>query len=138
MKNLFLLFTIVLMSCDPKVDERGEIINNTNDTIYYVLEYKNTFTYNSPPTKNNELCYSCELFLFPKKKSRIIGKALFTRWEGYFSNSKDGKIRIFIFNTKLLQNNKWDTLLKYQKCTKKLEYTFEEMEKNDWEVIVND
>jgi hypothetical protein len=56
-------------------------------------------------------------------------------WEGYISNSKNGKMRIFIVSKDSVNKYGWEILLTKNIYTKVFKMDMKDLEKDKWQII---
>ncbi len=133
MKYIYILLGIVLLGCDP-IDSRLKLMNNSDDEIYYSISKVDSFKKNPLHIIKNDTLFNKSNRILPKSFSShsLIG---LNEWE-YFINRdcEDSLLRVYFFEKKLILNSRWDTIVKKQEFSKKIEIKVVELDKIDWEI----
>jgi hypothetical protein len=138
---IFLLFTLI--GCEMYGDNKLKIINKSDSTIYYLLiGDSDTLSYNKristfelfkKKVNNTEVIDT----VFP---NRILPRDSFNyvihaKWEVTIDNFKDKKLRIFVFEKKILENYTWNEIVHEKRFSAKYSYSVEELKKINWRII---
>ena len=134
----FILFTLCLIGCDY-YDMRLKINNKSRHEVFYLISKNDSINSSNPLNvyKNDTILEESSIIL----PNSISKEAMFGRnsWEYFVKEEcEDRKIRVFLFEKKLILNTNWDSILKYQNYTKKITLSFEDLEKRDWEIIIDE
>ncbi|MBD1399017.1 hypothetical protein H9Q13_17745 [Pontibacter sp. JH31] len=141
--SLILLFYL-MGGCD-EVDRRLTIVNNTDKAMFYVLSTDSILDEGSPNYKKevfkignakDTVWVEQDYFVKPysKKRNDILGGNGWT----YFINreSSDSTLYVFFFNAMDLVDTPWEELRSEKKYIELHSFTVEELEKNNWKVVL--
>lgn len=129
-KLLSILPLLILISCDY-YDRRLKIINQSDKAICFDYEVD---TFLDMPSINKKE-YFISARIEPGDTNRVILPGSSTKWIMEVSSSKDSTLSIFVFDYDQVLNNNWDTL-RIRKKYKRLDYKLDELNKNNWTVII--
>lgn len=127
-----LLSTLLFTSC-VEYDRRLKIINNTSHAIN--VEWEADFNPTYPSI--NKTGYYLANPLFPNDTLDAVEDAR-DGWDRFFSNSKTGKLSIFIFNADTLKRYNSIDMLILNKMYKRLVFTKDQLEQIGWDVEITD
>lgn len=128
MKNIFkkivfltLVFSLFAFSCENDCIKYFDVKNNSNRTIYYGLSYSQTdFTLKGidfiPGVNGNK---SHKMTPGASNLARV-GSSI---------------IQVYIFDSDIIENTPWDTIVKYNMFLKRYQFTEAELEKMNYEII---
>ena len=121
-KIVLLVLGLSLFSCilESKYPRNFNIKNNSSMTIYYGLSYSQTdFSLKGidfVPGANGNTSHKLE----PNKNNLAgVGSSI---------------MQVYIFDSDVIENEPWDTIVKYNKFLKRYQFTQSELEKMNWEI----
>lgn len=133
MNKLFgvvLLFTFASCIIDYN-DGRLKIVDQSDKVICFDYEVD---TILDVPSINKKEYFMRER-IEPGDTSRVVLPGSSTKWIMTVSSGKDSTLSIFVFDYDQVLNNDWDSL-RLDKKYKRLDYKLDDLNKNNWTVIV--
>jgi hypothetical protein len=124
------LVLLVLGACDY-YDGRLKIINHSDKVICFDHEVDTILDVPSINKKEFFIRQRIE----PGDTNRVVLPGSETKWIMEVSNGKDSTLSIFVFDYESVLKNDWDTL-RMNKKYRRLDYKLEDLNKNNWTVIV--
>lgn len=141
MKALKIVFIFILMiGCNyHKLDrENITLINKSNDSVYCILSINDSVKtlnhYSGFPKKLNNYFYTFKV-IAPDSTSKPNDRPEI--WSELMNQSKNGKMRLFIIEKKLVDKNGWKAVLSENIYTRKYEFNIDDLDKIDWKVRYN-
>ena len=130
-----LMLMLFLSSCD-QFDARLIIANKSENEIFFNLSQTDSVIEYSPlRTYNNDTILEESNYLLPSDSMHQLAMGV-NMWERHINEEcQDSTLRVFFFDKELIMEIPWDTILKKQLYTKKLEYTVSDLEKVNWKVV---
>ena len=122
-KIIFIVLGLSLFACCSEIFPARDfnIINNSSKTIYYGLSYSQTdFSLKSidfVPGANGSTSH----------KIKSNGNNL--------ARVGSSIMQVYIFDSDVIENNSWDTIVKYNKFLKRYQFTQNDLQKTNWELI---
>jgi hypothetical protein len=139
--SCLVLILFVLIACDP-ADRRMKVHNLSDEYIYYLY------------SKNDSLIKEHELSLFELFTKEVDGVLITdtafsnrvspntlqivsynSNWENDIKAYPDQKIKFFIFEKTLLENFRWEKIVKDQIYSKKYSLSVEELKEQNWTIV---
>lgn len=132
---LILIVTACKVIVPPQfTDERLHVLNYSDKKVYamFSLNYPDTVfavdvnePINFPVQQGNIPAYP-----------RCITLSKTGSWDDFFKNkSPDFKIHVFIFHADVIENIGWNEIIKKQLYIRRLDYTYDELKSQKWDVI---
>jgi len=120
-KTLILLnviFYVFNSSCD-RFDTKLEVINNSEDSICYGIQYSNIVDYRSHVLAPNE----------------STNPPILTSWENKITRDcQDSTIRVFFLEKRVMDKLGWDSVYRGHIYSKKYELKVKDLEKLNWKI----
>jgi hypothetical protein len=138
MKKIALFLAVLLSGCDP-MDMRLTIVNESSHDIFYQVSSDDSFSDSNPLRiiENDTVWHESSMV----KRNSETTKAMLGRngWESFINKKcKDSILRLFVFKKDLLLSDNWESIFKRQFFSQKYNMTIEELEKNDWKIVILD
>lgn len=125
---LYLAF-FVNSSCDT-FDNKLEIINESNDTLFYLVSIADEITYSPVTFKNGRVDYNSSNVILPNKSAHPI---VMGKWIDKVASSPDKKLVVYFFS-KDIAFMKEDSFLKQKHYLKKKELMLDQLYSSKWKV----
>ncbi len=135
MKRSYLLLSFVcalLSSCDH-YDDRMTFVNNSQNKI--CIDYSTDSILKIPSTNKVEYYLSEKINPCERKSYVLPGST--SEWPRLVKSSKNRKLYFFVFRYEDLQKKNWDSMRNKNQYLQRIEYSLDELEKNNWVVTIN-
>lgn len=122
-KTLFLtlVFSLFAFSCEDNYQKYFDVINNSNKALYI----GRSFSYPDTSLKNIRNGKG------PIDKSSLGARQTY-KVSGF---NRNPTLQVFIFDSNVIENTPWDTVVKYNMFLKRYQFTEAELEKMNYEII---
>ena len=124
--KLIVILMLMITSCmRDRVDNRSlSIINNSNETIYWIRLYNDKFE--KPENWDSDI-------ILPTSNTYLIQPK--PSWDDLIKSIEDGKLRIYIVNKDSVNKYGWDNVYKKSIFSKKYLIDMQYLEDNKWTII---
>ena len=122
---------LIVLSCDP-MDYKLKIINNTGSKICYEITDDSILIENKIYNRDTWEGYRSIL----NNDSTILEYPVSDSWDYIKSESKNGKLNIFIFRYDSLVKYDWKSIVKTKNYIKYISLTKNELDSLDWRIII--
>jgi len=98
-------------SCDP-FDDRLILVNNSSDTVFYMISKTDEFHWYSPAEYDSltkKIVADRGTVLMPDSNVRELAHGKWG-WSSFVDKSQDSILRVFFFSKKLVQEHPWDSI----------------------------
>jgi hypothetical protein len=134
------LIIIVLSSGDP-VDDRLEIINSSNDTVYYLItEFENLERmYDSELVeKGINITYKNYVYdLSGGANRKHIKTGSVKAWENYIEKvCENNKLYVFIFDIDMLKVHSWKEVVQNGYFKERKSYSLQDIRNLNWKIVL--
>lgn len=130
---IFILLVILGTSCDP-YDNRLTIVNDSNDTIYFVLSDDLRLKSHPIWISQSDTLWTHTNFIKPFQQVKMakLGR---NGWDKYINEScNDSTIHIFFFQRSILNQKNQNDLVTKQLWSLKKSYKLKEIEELEWKI----
>ena len=130
--EVVIYITIIMLinsGCDPG-DNKLTLINNSEDTIYYLTSGNDSINYYPIfLLENGNIDWHHSNYIPPGSEKHLgtLGK-----WEVKVEKSENKILRVFIFSSALIKGINRDSLLHKQSYSKIFRLNLDDLEKMDW------
>ena len=117
---------LMITSCmRDRVDNRSlSIINNSNETIYWIRLYNDKFE--KPENWDHDI-------ILPTSNTYLIQPK--PSWDDLIKSIEDGKLRIYIVNKDSVDKYGWDNVYKKSIFSKKYLIDMQYLKDNKWTIV---
>ena len=124
--KLIVILMLMITSCmRDRVDNRSlSIINNSNETIYWIRLYNDKFE--KPENWDSDI-------ILPTSNTYLIQPK--PSWDDLIKSIEDGKLRIYIVNKDSVDKYGWDNVYKKNIFSKRYLIDMQYLEDNKWTIV---
>ena len=124
--KLIVILMLMITSCmRDRVDNRSlSIINNSNETIYWIRLYNDKFE--KPENWDHDI-------ILPTSNTYLIQPK--PSWDDLIKSIEDGKLRIYIVNKDSVDKYGWDNVYKKNIFSKRYLIDMQYLEDNKWTIV---
>jgi hypothetical protein len=120
------------ISCDI-LDGKLEVINNTQDTIYYTYSNNDTISHSPIILEKGKVSLRLSRILLPSKSCHLH---TMDTWEEIIESSPSKSLYIYFYDSRIIRMPK-DTFLIHNPYIKRVKLTLEELKALNWKVKFN-
>ena len=128
---MIVVSVFIVFSCDP-MDYKLKILNRTDSRICYEISEDSVLIENKIYNKDTWDGYRSVL----SNDSTIIAYPVSDSWNYIKSESKNGKLNIFIFKYDSLVKYDWKTIVKTKNYIKYISLTKNELDSINWRIVI--
>lgn len=125
---------LCIESCDP-YDMKLIIVNRSSQNVFFDISKTGKFKSHPIVLDEKTMDTTWDYINWVNANDYMKVPAIGNSWDGFINNECiDSTLTVFIFTDSLLKNVPKDSIVKFQMCTKKLNFKVADLNKIKWRI----